>query len=255
MIETVFVAGATGAIGSVLVPLLVDAGYRVVGSTRRPERVAAIEAMGATAAVVDVFDAAALLQAVRRAEPAIVVHQLTDLPPALDPARMADAVARNARIRDEGTRNLVGAAVVAGATRLVAQSIAWAYAPGSKPYQESQPLDLAAEGARAISIAGVASLERQVLANPALRGAVLRYGNLYGPRTGRDAPSGACPVHVEAAAWAALLAVQQSASGIFNIAEDGNEVSSDKAKRELSWSAAMRLADRANANADAKASR
>jgi len=74
---------------------------------------------------VDVFDAAALRRAVIEAKPQIVIHQLTDLPPGLDPARMAEATVRNARIRIEGTKNLIAAALAAGARRLIAQSIAW----------------------------------------------------------------------------------------------------------------------------------
>ena len=77
-----------------------------------------LRALGIEPAIVDVFDEALLFEAVRKAEPDVVVHQLTDLPPALDPARMADALVRNARIRDVGTRNLVAAAVAAGAKRM-----------------------------------------------------------------------------------------------------------------------------------------
>lgn len=244
MSETVFLAGATGAIGAALVPLLVEAGYTVYGTTRRPERAAAIEAMGARPVVVDVFDRDAFTVAVARVEPVVVVHQLTDLPAGLDPKYMADAIGRNARVREEGTANLVHAAHATGCRHIVAQSIAWAYAEGEKPYIETQPLDLAADGSRGITVRGVASLERSVLGvgrdhHPA--GAVLRYGNLYGPRTGRLERAGASPVHVEAAAWAALLAVQRRATGVFNIAEDQAEVSSEKAKRELQWHSGMRL--------------
>ncbi|RKP43516.1 NAD-dependent epimerase/dehydratase family protein [Trinickia fusca] len=245
MSETVFLAGATGAIGAALVPLLVEAGYTVYGTTRRPERAAVIEAMGARPVVVDVFDRDTLTAAVARVEPTVVVHQLTDLPPGLDPQYMADAIGRNARVREEGTANLVHAALAAGCLHIVAQSIAWAYADGEKPYLETQPLDLAADGSRGITVRGVAALERAVLGvgqdDHQAAGAVLRYGNLYGPRTGRLERAGASPVHVEAAAWATLLAVQLRATGVFNIAEDQAEVSSEKAKRELEWHPGMRL--------------
>ena len=83
-----------------------------------------------------------------------MIHQLTDLPPGLDPSRMQEATSRNARIRDEGTRNLVRAAIAAGARRLIAQSIAWAYAPGMEPHREADPLDIGAEGTRGISVRG-----------------------------------------------------------------------------------------------------
>lgn len=245
MNEKIFLAGATGAIGAALLPVLLEAGYVVYGSTRRPERASELEAMGAEPVIIDVFDAAALAAALARIAPAGVIHQLTDLPHGLDPRHMAEAVVRNARLRSDGTRNLVAAARAAGCRRLVAQSIAWAYAPGTKPYQEDQPLDLAATGDRAISVAGVAALEQATLGAAPLTGTVLRYGQLYGPGTGTARPAGASPVHVEAAAWAALLAMQRSPGGIFNIAEDNPDVSSQKAQRELGWNPAWRLAPRA----------
>ena len=236
----IFLAGATGAIGSVLAPLLVDAGYTVYGSTRRPKRTQALEAQAVTPVVVDVFDQVALTSALKRIAPGIVIHQLTDLPRDLDPARMAEAVVRNARVRSEGTRNLVAAALAAGCGRMIAQSIAWAYAPGSRPWREKQPLDLTAADPRGITVRGVAALEEVVLGTRGIAGTVLRYGQIYGPGTSTPVPRGATPVHVEAAAWAALLAVQRDARGIYNIAEDGPEVSSDKAQRELGWHAALR---------------
>ena len=95
--------------------------------------------IGVAPVIVDVFDEAHLRRAVAEAQPEMVVHQLTDLP-ALDAARMAEALIRTARIRDIGTRNLLAAAVAAGARRMVAQSIAFAYAPGPKPYHEDSPL-------------------------------------------------------------------------------------------------------------------
>lgn len=243
MSEKVFLAGAAGAIGAALLPLLVESGYEVYGTTRRLDRTDGIRAAGGHAILVDIFDREVLANAIECIAPAIVIHQLTDLPPALDPTRMGDAIARNARIRTEGTANLVSAARAAGCDRIVAQSIAWAYAAGPTPYAESQPLDTAAEGGRAVTVGGIVSLERTVLGinESGGIGTVLRYGNLYGPGTGRDTAQGASPLHVEAAAWAALLAVQGSTGGIFNIAEDGAEVTSEKAKRELNWRADMRL--------------
>lgn len=235
----VFLAGAAGAIGSALVPLLVDAGYTVYGSTRRVERASQIERAGATPVIVDVFDVRALTDALRRIEPACVIHQLTDLPPALEPAKMQQAIVGNARIRDEGTRNLIAAARAAGTKRFVAQSIAWAYREGAQPYDETQPLDTEAEGNRLVTVRGVVSLETQVLRAP-LIGTVLRYGQLYGPGTGSDHAKGASPVHVDAAAHAAVLALRHARAGAFNIAEDNPVVSTEKAKRQLGWSADWR---------------
>ncbi|WP_024684172.1 NAD-dependent epimerase/dehydratase family protein [Pseudomonas syringae] len=236
MSRKVFVAGASGVIGRVLLKLLVAADYTVYGATRRAEKAKDIEATGATAVVVDVYDAERLNEELVRIQPWAVIHQLTDLPRGLSPELMAKAVENNARIRTEGTRNLVAAARAAGATRLIAQSIAWAYRPGDTPYLETYPLDVEAQGSRGISVGGVAALEKQVLSEPTLNGTVLRYGQLYGPDTGTDEPTGTSPVHVEAAARAALLALQTEQSGIFNITQDNPTVSNEKAKRILGWS-------------------
>jgi len=240
MSEKVFLAGATGAVGTALVPLLLEAGYTVYGSTRNAERADALRALGVQPVVIDVFDAAALQAALTAIGPWAVLHQLTDLPKDLDPARMADAAVRNARVRTEGTRNLVAAALAAGAKRLVAQSIAWAYAPGARPYTEDRPLDVDAEGARRVSVGGVVALEQSVLGAKGIAATVLRYGQLYGPGTSAAEPKGPMPLHVADAARAALLALRHPAGGIFNIAEDSAEVSTEKAKRELGWHAAAR---------------
>lgn len=235
MNRKVFVAGASGVIGQALVPLLVKAGYTVYGTTRRAERAAVLEGLGAEPVVVDVFDVERLESELRRIAPAVVIHQLTDLPRDLDPSQMAQAVVNNARIRSEGTRNLVQAALAAGSGRMIAQSVAWAFAPGTTPYREEQPLDLNAEGGRKTTVGGVAALEKAVLETPPLRGAVLRYGRLYGPRTGADAPAAGPSVYVDDAARAALLALETDATGLFNITNDNAEVSNEKAKRVLGW--------------------
>jgi nucleoside-diphosphate-sugar epimerase len=154
---------------------------------------------------------------------------------------MADAIVGNARIRSEGTRNLVRAAVAAGARRFIAQSIAWAYAPGPEPHNESDPLDLGAEGGRAVTVGGVAALEEQTLNAPPLAGIVLRYGRFYGPGTLSDNPREAPTVHVDAAAHATLLALDRGTPGIFNIADADGAVATEKARAELGWSADFRL--------------
>jgi len=237
---TIFLAGASGAIGRRLSPMLVADGWQVIGSTRSSERAAMLRDLGVEPVAVDVFDAASLQDALSDVRPAVVIHQLTDLPPALDPGQMPSAVIRNGRIRDEGTRNLVAAAEAAGAGRLVAQSIAFAYAPGPLPYREEAPLKLddpqSGPTARA-----VASLEAQVL-GASMPGVVLRYGRLYGPGTGFDGPSAAgTPLHVDAAAHAARLAASGGEAGIYNVAEDDGTVSSDKAA-SLGWAADFRSA-------------
>jgi nucleoside-diphosphate-sugar epimerase len=236
----VFLAGAAGAIGRRLVPLLVQRGWQVVGTTRSADKAAALAAAGVQPVVVDVFDAHALARAVANARPAVVLHQLTDLPAGLDPARMGEATARNARIRSEGTANLVAAALAARVPRIVAQSIAWAYAPQARPIREEDPLDLGAEGSRAISVRGVAELEGHVLASPPLAGIALRYGHLYGPGTGADSASALPSLHVDAAAWAAVLAIERGEPGIYNIADPGPQLDTAKARAKLDWSADWR---------------
>ncbi len=237
----IFLAGATGVIGGRLLPLLRSAGHSVWGTTRSWDKAASLRDMGAEPVVVDVFDAEALARAVLEAKPEIVIHQLTDLAEARDPAKRSAALARNARIRDEGTGNLVAAARRAGARRLIAQSIAWVYAAGAKPHCEDQPLDLNADGPQGVTVRGVASLERQVLGAPPMEGVVLRYGRLHGPGSGADAPPPGPAVHVDAAAFAAALAIDHGEPGIFNIADPGSEVSSQKAIPELGWRADFRI--------------
>ncbi len=152
----VFLAGATGVIGIRLVPLLVGEGHEVAGMTRSPEKAPTIAALRATPVVCDVFDATALVEAVVSFAPDLVIHQLTDLPDHLD--QLSDYVARNNRIRTEGTRNLLAAAVAVGA-RLLAQSIAWTPPGSSAAIDDHERLVLDADGV------------------------VVRYGQLYGPGT------------------------------------------------------------------------
>ena len=239
--RSVFLAGGAGAIGRRLVPLLVAANWRVVATTRSAEKAALLAAMGAEPAVLDVYDAEATMAALLAAKPTIVIHQLTDLPQTIDRETLAGALHRNARLREVGTRHLVAAAVAAGAKRLIAQSIAFAYAAGVVPHHEGDPLAVDLPGDAGISGRGVESLERQVLSAP-VHGIVLRYGRIYGPGTGRDVAVGAAPVHVDAAAKAAALAMASSDTGVFNLAEDDGTVSSERAKRCLGWDAKWRAA-------------
>src|SRR6202042_3241374 len=215
----IFLAGAAGVIGRRLTPLLLAQGHTVWGSTRSPDKREVLRKLGALPVVVDVFDAEALATAVLEAKPELVIHQLTDLAAVHDPAERSSALARNARIREVGTRNLVAAARKAGARRLIAQSIAWAYAPGPRPYGEDHPLDLNADGDRLVSVRGVESLEREVLGASPMEGVVLRYGRLYGPGSGTDTPPSPPALHVDAAAYAALLAIDHGEPGAFNIAD------------------------------------
>jgi nucleoside-diphosphate-sugar epimerase len=176
----VFVAGATGAVGSLLVPMLVAAGHEVTGTSRSPAGSERIRSLGATGVQADALDAEGLRHTVCAAAPEAVIHQLTDL-------SGADGAA-NGRVRREGTRNLVEAAKAAGVGRIVAQSISWAYAPGEGPAGEAVPLDGTATQPRARMVAAVRSLEET--AAELGTAVLLRYGLLYGTGTWY-APGGA----------------------------------------------------------------
>jgi nucleoside-diphosphate-sugar epimerase len=234
----IFLAGAAGVIGRRLTPLLVLMGHDVTGTTRSAAKAGSIEAMCGRPVVVDVFDADGLKRAVVAARPDVVIHQLTDLPDVNDPANYATTREANARIRIEGTRNLMAAAKAAGARRVIAQSIAFAYAAGAEPHHEDDPLAL--EGAGKRTAEGIAALEWAVLRTPPTEGVVLRYGRLYGPGTWTEMPQGRAPLHVDAAAHAALLALERGA-GVYNIAEDDGAVAITRARMELGFDPTMRL--------------
>jgi nucleoside-diphosphate-sugar epimerase len=236
----VFVAGASGVIGQRLLPLLRQDGHQVFGTTRSPAKADVLRSLGAAPLVVDVFDKAALEQAVRAAKPAVIIHQLTDLPDVRDPAKAAAEAEGNARLRRDGTRHLMDAARAAGVKRVIAQSIAWLYAPGEGPRSEADPL-VAAEGPAAVSVAGVVALEDAVLNTPGVDGLVLRYGRLYGPGTWTPTPQGTSPLHVDAAAQAARLAVSRGEPGIYNVAEDDGTLRTEKARRLLGFDSGFRI--------------
>jgi nucleoside-diphosphate-sugar epimerase len=238
----IFLAGATGVIGRRLTPLLIAAGHTVVGTTRSADKADELQSTGVEPVVVDAFDADSLLEFVAWARPDAIIHQLTDLPDVLDPNGRNEALMRNARLRIEGTANLVAASLAAGTRQLVAQSIAFAYADGPEPHRESDALASAeGDGPGAITARGVRMLEHAVLNTPGIAGIVLRYGRLYGPGTWSEAASGRAPLHVDAAAHAALLAVTRGRLGIYNIAEDDGAVSIEAARKELGFDPAFRV--------------
>jgi nucleoside-diphosphate-sugar epimerase len=236
----IFLAGATGVIGRRLALLLRDAKHDVIGTTCGPAKAPRLQALGLTSAVVDVFDADATARAVASARPDVVIHQLTDLPSAPGTPGYAAAQEANRLLRIEGTRNLVRAATMAGVRRVIAQSIAFIYAPGEGARSETDQLDITAEGARQLTMQGIIALEREVLQTPDISGVVLRYGYLYGPGTWYEAPPKPPSVHVDAAAHAALLSADKGI-GVYNVAEDDGAVSSAKAARELDFDPAFRI--------------
>jgi nucleoside-diphosphate-sugar epimerase len=192
----VFLAGASGVIGRRLVPLLVEAGYEVAGMTRSPGKAGLLRELGAEPVVLDVYDAGSLRDAVVAFQAEAVMHQLTDLPD--DPARIPAMGGANARMRTEGTRNLLAAAKAAGASRFVAQSIAW---------------ELPGEDA----VKAVAEHEAAVLG---VDGVVVRYGQFYGPGTYfEDEPAPPPRIQIDEAA-ARTLATLEVPSGVVTIVEE-----------------------------------
>ena len=188
----IFLAGASGVIGLRLVPLLVESGHEIAGMTRTPAKAGTLLGLGAEPVVCDVYDAGRLGEAVVDFGPELVMHQLTDLP---DEEASITGSNANARMRREGTRNLLAAARAARAARFLAQSIAW---------------DPPGEGAHA-----KADLERLTLE---AGGVVLRYGRFYGPGTYHDEPPAPPRIHIDEAArrTVELLDVR---SGIHTVVE------------------------------------
>jgi len=234
----IFLAGAGGAIGRRLTPLLCAAGHTVIGTTRSADKAGAVAKLGAEPVVVDVFDAGALARAVKDAGPQVVIHQLTDLAFAPGTPQYQEGLARNARLRIEGTRNLVAAARAAQVGRMIAQSIAFIYAPGEGARVEDDALS--SDPAMAGTVAAVKVLEDETLSMP--QGTVLRFGFFYGPGTWSPEQAARQPaVHIDAAAQATLLALTRGQPGIYNIAEDSAVLSSEKAKRDFGFDAGFRL--------------
>jgi len=207
--------------------------------TRSVLRAAQLEAVGADPAVCDVFDADGVRAAMADASPEAVIHQLTALPARLDwgDPTVFDA---NNRVRTEGTRVLVDAALASGASRLVAQSIAFAYAPtGAHVKEEGAALFTDAPPPFGGAVAAVVELEQRVTGTAGIEGLALRYGMLYGPgtyydrygSTATDITAARVPLvdgatgmyswlHVEDAASAAVAALERGAPGIYNVVDD-----------------------------------
>jgi 2-alkyl-3-oxoalkanoate reductase len=238
----VFVAGATGAVGARLVPALVARGHEVTGTTRFETKAERLRGQGATPVVLDAYDASAVKEAVARAEPEVVVHELTAIPATFNPRRFEEVFAETNRLRTEGLDVLLEAARSAGARRFVAQSFgAWPYAKVGGPVKtEEDPLDPDPPKAARGVLAAIRHVEDSVTGPAAeLEGVALRYGGFYGPGTGleRGGPlvemvrKRRFPVvgdggavwsflHTDDAASATVAAIEGGPTGIYNVCDD-----------------------------------
>lgn len=232
----VLVVGATGVIGRQLVPQLIAAGDQVSATTRSPAKVAGLRAAGADPLVVDGLDATAVGTAVAKAEPEVIVHEMTAIPAKLSLRKFDEAFAPTNALRTAGVDNLLAAATAQGVRRVVVQSYAgWPSGRTGGPVKtESDPLDPDPPAAQRASMAAIQHLERAVTSAP-LEGVALRYGSLYGPGATdimvsmlkrRQVPmigNGAgiwSFLHVTDAAGATVAAVHGGPPGIYNIVDD-----------------------------------
>jgi nucleoside-diphosphate-sugar epimerase len=237
----VFLAGATGAIGTRLVPLLVAAGHDVVGTTRTPAKIDGLRLAGATPVIVDGLDPAAVRRAVLEAKPEVVIHEMTSLAADFDLRHFARTFAITNRLRVEATDSLMAAAVEAGARRFIAQSYTgWTNAMGGAPVKdEDDPIPTNGPRATRATLDAIRHVETVTMGSTQIDGVVLRYGSLYGPgntlgkggATLQAVAAGKLPivgtgagiwsfVHVDDAAGATALAVDGGGPGLYNIVDD-----------------------------------
>jgi nucleoside-diphosphate-sugar epimerase len=237
----IFVAGATGALGKRLVPLLVSHGHEVTGMTRANAEL--VRNLGARPALADGLDAEAVGRAVGEARPEVVVHQMTALTDIGDMRHIERDFAQTNRLRTEGTDHLLSAARAAGARRFVAQSFAgWPYARTGGPVKtEEDPLDPDPPAAFRTTLAAFRHLEDTVTTADGIEGVVLRYGGFYGPGTSLSADPGATHAqlirkrrfplvgagtgvwsfaHIDDVATATAAAIERGAPGIYNVVDD-----------------------------------
>ena len=235
----VFLAGGTGVIGRALVPQLREAGHDVTAMTRYESRAEKLRDQGVEPVVCDAFDTDGVARAVAAARADVMVNQLTDIPDAINPRKMAEQFETNDRLRTEGTRNLMQAAEAVGARRFISQSIAWAYAPTEGLWSEGDRLWDEAPEPWGRSVAAVRALEEATLGSDSVEGVVLRYGLFYGPGTAfaRDGSTAAMVrkrafpvvgrgtavysyIQVDDAAGATVAALDHGAPGAYNVVDD-----------------------------------
>jgi nucleoside-diphosphate-sugar epimerase len=237
----VFVAGATGVVGRRLLPKLLERGDEVVALARTEAKRRSLLEAGAKPVLADGLDREAVLEAVRAAEPEVVVHQMTALAGGIDVRRFAQSFARTNELRSRGTDYLLTAAREARVRRFVVQSYAgWPYAREGGPVKtESDPLDPSPPPRMRPTLESIRHLESAVTCAPNIEGVVLRYGGFYGPGTSlaRDGEhtelirrrkfplvgggTGVWSfVHVDDVAEATLAAIDRGAPGVYNVADD-----------------------------------
>ena len=235
----VFLAGATGAIGKQLVPRLVAAGHEVHGMTRTESKKERLEELGAVPVVADALDPNQVAEAVAKAEPDVIVHELTAIG-ALDMRHFDRAFALTNVLRTEGTDHLLSAGQAVGVRRFVAQSyFAFVAREGGPVKSEEDPPDLSPPREMRESVAAIRHLEEAVLGATWTEGIVLRYGGFYGPGTSLapgaeqvelvrkrkfpvvgDGGGVWSFIHVVDAAEATAAAVQHGGRGVYNIVDD-----------------------------------
>lgn len=232
----VFVAGGSGAIGQHLIPKLLAAGHEVVATARSAAKLAEIRGWGAEAVAMEGLDPSSVTAAVVAARPEVVVHQMTALAGVKDLRHFDRAFASTNRLRTEGTRYLLDAAIKAGARRLLAQGFTgWTNErTGTAVKDESCPLDSRPPKSMRQSLKAIAELETMVAGATELEGLVLRYGNFYGPGAPafldavrqRMLPvvgSGAglwSFIHTADAADATIAALDHGTAGLYNVVDD-----------------------------------
>jgi nucleoside-diphosphate-sugar epimerase len=238
----IFVAGASGAIGSQLVPQLVARGHEVVGTTRSAAKTGALRALGAEPVVVDALDPDSVADVVAKAEPEVMVHQLTALNGPMKMRNVKRMAAATNRLRTEGTDHLLAAGRAVGIRKFVAQSnYALMERTGGPVVDESGRIDPNPPSDVVESVAALRHLEEAVTGIGWADGIVLRYGGFYGPGTGIEAAQDAVMaelirkrrfpivgggggvwsmVHIADAASATVMAIERGKPGIYHVADD-----------------------------------
>jgi 2-alkyl-3-oxoalkanoate reductase len=233
----IFVAGAAGAIGRQILPQLAARGHQVTATTRSPAKAAILRELGAAPVVIDGLDAVALGEAVARAEPEVVIHQMTSLAGSFSLRNFDKMFAVTNQLRTEGTDYLLAAAGAAGVRRFVAQSYTgWSNTRSGGPVKtEEDPLDPSPPAMQRESLAAIRHVERVVPAASPMQGIVLRYGSFYGPGASDDfvdlIRKRRVPVigdgagvwsflHIRDAAAATIAALEHGAPGVYNVVDD-----------------------------------